>query len=321
MEVADELAKGVQNIAMESKVPDLNAQAPGLDDGSVDRISGLDSFASTLGDSASAKADPELRNSLSIRERLQLRKEQMAGSGGEKDVPSVSLPGAVKNIDKQKNKKGTKTGIADSIRELGKNGVEVAKLLESLQKDGESPAKRKPPLKPMAPPVPLNPLNKANLKEVTKEKLSGDVRHFFEEIWISSPSSIIPCSIREIIVEAHLNPLMEVNIMPWHLAYILLGDVTLKPFDKLIKSCPFGDILECRGVAGAVMLSIDKIEVNLDFHIFDILDLDLLLGYPLEKLLDTPQGSLDEKLRESVSTITASSTSTTASSAIIHESS
>ena len=42
-------------------------------------------------------------------------------------------------------------------------------------------------------------------------------------------------------------------------------------------------------------LIIDKIEVNLDFHIFDILDFDLLLDSPFEKLL-TSQGSLDKKL-------------------------
>jgi hypothetical protein len=36
------------------------------------------------------------------------------------------------------------------------------------------------------------------------------------------------------------------------------------------------------GVASSMPLIIDKIEVNLDFHIFDILDFDLLLGSPLE---------------------------------------
>ena len=44
-------------------------------------------------------------------------------------------------------------------------------------------------------------------------------------------------------------------------------------------------------------LIIDEIEVNLDFHIFDILNFDLLLGSPFEKLL-TSQGSLDKKLRK-----------------------
>ena len=38
--------------------------------------------------------------------------------------------------------------------------------------------------------------------------------------------------------------------------------------------------------------------MHLDFHIFDILDFDLLIGYPLENLLTLDQGSLDELLRE-----------------------
>ena len=43
-------------------------------------------------------------------------------------------------------------------------------------------------------------------------------------------------------------------------------------------------------------VTIDKIEVNLDFHIFDILDFDLLIGYPLENFHHSPLGSLHEKL-------------------------
>ena len=88
--------------------------------------------------------------------------------------------------------------------------------------------------------------------------------------------------------------------MPWHLAYTLLGNVALRLSDTLLKSCPSGHILKCRGVASAMPLIIDKIEVNVDFHILDILDFDLLLGSPFEKLL-TSQGSLDKKLRKSAS--------------------
>jgi hypothetical protein len=78
---------------------------------------------------------------------------------------------------------------------------------------------------------------------------------------------------------------MEVNAMPWHLMETLLGNVRLRPSDKLLRSCPSGHILECRGVVSVMPLTIDRIEVNLDFHIFDILNFDLLLGSPLEKLL------------------------------------
>ena len=75
-------------------------------------------------------------------------------------------------------------------------------------------------------------------------------------------------------VEVQLIPNMEENIMPWHLAYTLLGSVALKPSGKLFESCPQGRILECRGIAIAVPITIDKIEVNLDF------DFDLLMAPP-----------------------------------------
>ena len=133
-----------------------------------------------------------------------------------------------------------------------------------------------------------------------KEDWSDGEKRFSEAIWISSPSTITPCSIRGTTVEAHINPIMEVNVLPWNLAYTLLGNVTLRLSDMLLKSCPLGHTLKCRGVVSAVSLIVDKIEVNLDFHIFDILDFDLLLGSPFEKLL-TSQGSLDKKLRKTAS--------------------
>jgi hypothetical protein len=53
-----------------------------------------------------------------------------------------------------------------------------------------------------------------------------------------------------------------------------------------------------------VPLLVDKIKVNLDFQVFDVLDLDLLLGSHTEKLLDASRGSLDKKLSEAVSATT-----------------
>ena len=50
---------------------------------------------------------------------------------------------------------------------------------------------------------------------------------------------------------------------------------------------------DCKGLS----ITIDKIEMHLDFYIYDILNFDLLLGLSLEKLLAS-HGSLDENLRE-----------------------
>jgi hypothetical protein len=67
--------------------------------------------------------------------------------------------------------------------------------------------------------------------------------------------------------------------------------------NKLFKS-PSGLMFECCGIARAVPIEVNETEVCLDFHIYAILDFDLLIGYPLEKLFkEKPSyGSLDEKL-------------------------
>ena len=55
-----------------------------------------------------------------------------------------------------------------------------------------------------------------------------------------------------------------------------------------------------------MLLMVDKIKDNLDFHISHVLDLDLFLGYPLEKLFGASLGSLDGNLREAASVLTTS---------------
>jgi len=157
-----------------------------------------------------------------------------------------------------------------------------------------------PSLRPTVPHSPPDSRNEAPLEEAMKEDWSDGEKRFSEAIWISSPSTITPRSIRGTTVEAHINPIMEVNVLPCHLAYTLLGNVTLRPSDMLLRSCPLGHILKCRGIASAVPLIVDKIEVNLDFHILNILDFDLLLGSPFEKLLISHR-NLDKKLRKTAS--------------------
>ena len=76
-----------------------------------------------------------------------------------------------------------------------------------------------------------------------------------------------------------------------------MGNKPLTPTDKYFE-IPSGLYFECRGIARDVPITIDKLEVHLDFYIYDILDFDLLLGLRLEK---TSHGSLDEKLRETSS--------------------
>jgi hypothetical protein len=79
----------------------------------------------------------------------------------------------------------------------------------------------------------------------------------------------------------------------------LLGDMPLAPADKLFK-CPSGYFFKCRGIARAVPIKVDKIKVHMDFHIFSILDFDLLIGSPFEKFLQEKscQGSLNNEFEK-----------------------
>src|SRR6185437_14866538 len=123
-----------------------------------------------------------------------------------------------------------------------------------------------------------------------------------EAIRNSPTSTTITCSIKGKIIEALHDPAAEVCILPECLLDTLVGNRPLTPTDKYFKS-PSELYFECRGIARDVPIIIDKIEVCLDFHIYDIIDFDLLLGLPLEKLLAS-HGSLDEKLRETDSATT-----------------
>jgi hypothetical protein len=107
----------------------------------------------------------------------------------------------------------------------------------------------------------------------------------------------IPCSLRGINIEALHNPTVRTSVMSEFLAKNLLGNMPLVPTDKLFKS-PLGLFFECCGIARAMPIIIEKIKVFIDFHIFAILEFNLLIGYPVENLFKEKPflGSHDEKL-------------------------
>ena len=80
------------------------------------------------------------------------------------------------------------------------------------------------------------------------------------------------------------------------LAKNLLGNMSLILTNKLFKS-PSGLIFECSEIVRDVPIEINETEVHLDFHIFAILDFELLRGYPFEKLFQKKptHGSLVEE--------------------------
>jgi len=68
--------------------------------------------------------------------------------------------------------------------------------------------------------------------------------------------------------------------------------------NKLFKSTS-GLIFECCGIARAVPIKIDEIEVFIDFHVFAILEFELLIGHPLDNL--SPHGSLNKEFGKTAS--------------------
>ena len=124
-----------------------------------------------------------------------------------------------------------------------------------------------------------------------------EVKHSSKAIQILSPSTMIPCSLRGTNIEALHNPIVGTSIMSEFLVKNLLADMPLVPTNKLFKS-PLGLFFECCGIARPVPVIIDKIEAFIDFHIYAILEFDILIGYPLENLIQEKpsHGGFDEKL-------------------------
>ena len=107
----------------------------------------------------------------------------------------------------------------------------------------------------------------------------------------------MPCPLRGTVVEAMYNPIVGTSIMLEFLVKNLLGNMMLVPTNKLFKS-PLGLFFESCGIARAVPVILGKIKVFIDFHIYAILEFDILIGYPLENLIQEKpsHGGFDEKL-------------------------
>jgi hypothetical protein len=86
--------------------------------------------------------------------------------------------------------------------------AQVGEELSSVHADQSQNFLTEPPLRPTVPPSPPDPHNEAPLEEAMKEEWSDGEKCFFEAIWISSPSTITPCSIRGTTIEAHKHTLI-----------------------------------------------------------------------------------------------------------------
>jgi hypothetical protein len=120
-----------------------------------------------------------------------------------------------------------------------------------------------------------------------------------EAIRVSSISTTIHCSMTGNTIYVVHDPTARDCIIAECLLDTLVGDMPLTLADRYFQCSKWNYFFPCQQIARDIPIIIDEIEVCLDFHIYDIMDFDLLLGFPLDELLDRSQGSLDHKLRES----------------------
>jgi hypothetical protein len=148
---------------------------------------------------------------------------------------------------------------------------------------------------------PLEPSEKAFRKKITKDLVSIMSDEWLEEselspkaIRLDSPSTTIYCQINKDSFGALYNPVVGVNIMSLIFAHDLLKDMPLAPTTKLLKSLS-GHIVPSLGILCALPILINGTKVNLNFYIFDVMEFDLLIGQPIERLIHEGKGEVEHK--------------------------
>ena len=153
----------------------------------------------------------------------------------------------------------------------------------------------------------LDPSKEAFLKKTMKELVSIIRNEWLEEsklssnvIRLDSPSISIRYQINKAPFNALYNPIVGINIMSASFAHDLLKHMPLTPTTKLLKSLS-GHILPSLGILYVLPIQVKGTKVHLSFYIFDIIEFDLLIGQPIERLIEEGQTrklkiSLEKKL-------------------------
>jgi hypothetical protein len=138
---------------------------------------------------------------------------------------------------------------------------------------------------------PLDPSEEAFRKKIMKDLVSIMSDEWLEEselspkvIRLDSPSTSIYCQINKDSFNALYNPVVGVNIKSSIFAHDLLKDMPLAPTTKLLKSLS-RHIVPSLGILCALPILVNGTKVHLNFYIFDVMEFDLLIGQPIERLV------------------------------------
>ena len=158
--------------------------------------------------------------------------------------------------------------------------------------------------RPPVPKEPIPPPDKASLKEAVKgvtAVMNSDWEHEGEmspeAIRIQNPSYSLPCFIQGTVVLVFYSPTVGANIMSASYALSHLSDNPLLPTLRSLWVGPRSTI-EGIGILHNVPVWYNKVEIALDFHVFEVQDFDVLIGQPIKKLFQiiSSSGTLDVTL-------------------------
>ena len=108
-------------------------------------------------------------------------------------------------------------------------------------------------------------------------------------ISLNSPSSSFRCRLQDQNVDSLYSPAVGANLMSDEFALAFLGNYKLTPTDRQLKR-PSGSLTSSYGILTNVSFWHDDVKVHLNFHVFEDLNFDFLIGHPLKALFkDVPK--------------------------------
>ena len=134
----------------------------------------------------------------------------------------------------------------------------------------------------------MDPLEENFLWETVQELTALISNEWLQEgessltpIHINSPSSPLHCRLQDQNMDALYNPAVGANLMSDEFALAFLGNYKLTPTDKQLRR-PSGSLTSSYGIITDVPLWHNDVKIRLNFHIFEGLNFNFLIGHPLK---------------------------------------
>jgi hypothetical protein len=136
------------------------------------------------------------------------------------------------------------------------------------------------------------------------QEWSKELEQSSEILQISSAHSTLPCVVHGRQITTLHNPFVGANIISTACALEFLGDEPLVPTNTVVMGhC--GEPVDRIGILSQIPITCSGVQYVLVFHVFDIENFDLMIGFPIEKfLIEVPtQGRLDFRVGKEVLSI------------------